>query len=238
MSQRLMVLPWLASLPGRITPLAGHTAPPAGAAALPSVSHSPPARSADTGPSAPSPVPTAAPVMIPHESARSRSTRAMLLPYGRIAGRRGPGPRGVILGLIIILADTPAFRLGPRRQTPRWLPQHAHWRRAKTNVQPVGLAGAPGAVGCPPGHVTTPCWAARITPRGRTKTSLPVRAAASSDLHAPARRRTQGPPDLPVPAHALDRHRRDRIALGPAPRPAVSGFPAPRRRGPAGCGAP
>ena len=86
------------------------------------------------------PVPTAAPVVVPHHIGQLPFDPGMLLPHGRIAGRRGPRPRRVIFGLVIMLDDTPSLLLGQRGQAPRLLPTPRTLTPGKDKL-PAGVVG-------------------------------------------------------------------------------------------------
>ena len=85
-------------------------------------------------------VPTAASVVVAHQIGPLAFDPGMLLPYERRAGRRGPGPRGVILGLISVLDDTPPLLLGPCRQAPRVLGTPRTLALGK-DTRPAGVVG-------------------------------------------------------------------------------------------------
>jgi Sigma-54 interaction domain len=84
------------------------------------------------------PGPTAAPVVVPHASGPLAFDPGRWLTRGRIAGRRGPGPRRGVCGLVIIRDHTPALLLGPRGQAPR-VPGTPRPRAPGQDTRPAGV---------------------------------------------------------------------------------------------------
>src|SRR5206468_8066681 len=156
------------------------------------------------------PVPTAASVVVAHDIGQLAFDPGMLLTHGRVAGRRGPGPRRVILGLVIILDDTASLLLGQRRQAPclQQTPPTLVARKDKLPAAVVGTAFLGG--GLVPSrtrhHAPLSIQAKRLgTEPGRRR----WRGRRHVDLYAHPLGRTQGPQDFPVPANPVYRHRLD-----------------------------
>ncbi len=161
------------------------------------------------------PVSTAAPSVVPDDSGQLAFNPGMVLTHGRGVGRRGPGPRRIILGLIIILDDTAPLLLGQRRHAA-CLPQAPGTLGAGKDKLPargVGTAFFGGGL-LPPGTrhpVLRGSQGKRLGPAPRR---LYRRGRGHVDRHSQALGRAPGAQDLPVPATPVDRHRLDRRALG------------------------
>jgi hypothetical protein len=107
------------------------------------------------------PVPTAAPVVVPHDIGPLAFAPGMWLTHGRIAGRRGPGPRRVVFGLRISLDHTPSRLLGQGGQALCW-PGTPRTLAPGQDHRPAGVVGTArlGRGRWPARTVTTPGGAA------------------------------------------------------------------------------
>ena len=138
------------------------------------------------------PVPTAAPVVVPHDMGQLAFDPGMVLAHRRVAECRGPFPRRVILRLVIRIDHTPPLLLGQCRQILR--------------LQPT-----PGTLAAVKTHSTRAVGTALL--RGRLLAPWTLTTPADVNLYPHALGRTQGPQGLAVPGNPVDRHRRDRVAL-------------------------